>query len=94
MEYFCLEDNKICGDGSKRCDHCILDCAYSTRSLIMRNEKIERERALKRLQEQLPEACRRCPFLEILSVDQEKVRCSYYIKDKCILKDKTEKVFF
>lgn len=39
---------------------------------------------------QLPTECVDCPFLQIINLEQQKVRCPYRIINKCLLNKKRE----
>ena len=49
-------------------------------------EQMKDERKKKLIQKQLPEQCKNCSFLEYIDIDNQKVRCSYMVTDKCLLK--------
>lgn len=82
----CLIDNKICPATNKRCKNCSLDDCRSTIKMIETQEEREEKWKRKLINVQLPEQCKSCSFLEVINLDNQVVRCSYMINNKCIIK--------
>ena len=82
----CLENNKICPLNNLKCKVCaLLDCR-NTLTLLEEAEEMEQKKTEKQFKKYMQEyypTCVGCPFLERL-VDN-KVRCSYMLKNKCII---------
>lgn len=81
----CLITNKICPTNNRKCKECKLDDCRKVLEMIQTQEQIKDERKRKLIQAQLPNKCKKCCFLEITDLENQKVRCSYMIKDKCLL---------
>ncbi len=78
----CLIDNKVCPAINKRCKNCSLeDCKK-----VLEQEEREYKWKRKLINVQLPEQCKNCSFLEVLDLDKQVVRCSYLVKNKCLIK--------
>lgn len=82
----CLIDNKICPTANKRCKNCSLDDCRRTIEMIETQEEKEYEWKKKLINAQLPEQCKSCSFLEVIDLDKQVVRCSYLVKNKCLIK--------
>lgn len=82
----CLIDNKICPATNKRCKNCSLEDCKRTIEMIETQEESENRWKKKLIEVQLPEQCKNCSFLEIIDLNKQVVRCSYLIKDKCLIK--------
>ena len=81
----CLETGKICPANNLKCKYCKLDECRSVLEMIEYDEKRLKEKKLKQIREQLPRECVKCSFLEVISIDNEKVRCAYRVKDRCLI---------
>ena len=81
----CLITNKICPTSNKKCKVCNLDDCRKVLEMIQRQEQMKDERKKKLIQMQLPEQCKNCSFLEYIDLDNQKVRCSYMVTNKCLL---------
>lgn len=82
----CLIDNKICAVQGQRCKDCKLDDCRKVIEMIETQEEKEIKWKEKLIEVQLPEQCKGCSFLEVLDLDKQKVRCSYLVKDRCLIK--------
>lgn len=82
----CLETGKICPTNNLKCKQCKLEDCRRVIEMIDYDEKRLKEKKLKQIREQLPRECVKCSFLEAISIDNEKVRCAYLVKDKCLIK--------
>lgn len=80
----CLITNKVCS--VKKCKHCKLEDCKEVLQMIEEQEKWEDRRAMKKLQRDLPEECKKCTIKQIINVRKEQVYCPYRIKERCILK--------
>lgn len=87
----CLIDNKICAEGNKKCKQCKLDDCRRTIQMMEDEEKYIDIGYMNKLKESLPEQCKNCSFLVVINLKRQKVYCPYRIKEKCILKEKTNK---
>ena len=81
----CLIDNKICSEQHLRCEICSLnDCKEAIRmyeTYEQRIEKIQKEN----IRKTLPVECRKCSFLQFVSIKNKKLYCPYMIKE-CLIK--------
>lgn len=82
----CLIDSKVCPDTNKRCKNCSLEDCKRVINMIETQEEREYKWKRKLIKVQLPEQCKGCSFLEVLDLDKQKVRCSYLVKDRCLIK--------
>lgn len=81
----CLINNKICPNTNKKCKNCVFDDCKEVINMEEEQMKYERKDKLNKIKKQLPEQCKNCSFLEIININQGKVRCPYMI-NRCILK--------
>ena len=81
----CLITNKICPSNNRKCKVCKLADCKKVLEMIQIQEQMKDERKKKLIQKQLQEQCKNCSFLEYIDLDNQKVRCSYMIADKCLL---------
>ena len=82
----CLIDNKVCPATNKRCKNCSLEDCKRTIEMIETQEEREFKWKRKLIDVQLPEQCKDCSFLEVIDLDKQIVRCSYLVKNKCLIK--------
>lgn len=82
----CLETGIICPTNNLKCKECKFKNCRRTIEMVDYNEKRLYEKKLKLIREQLPIKCRSCSFLEVINLNEQKVRCPYMVKDKCLLK--------
>ena len=91
----CLIDDKICSVQFKKCKECKLDDCKRVIEMLETQETRENKFKLKCLINQLPKPCKiiskdgeekPCSLLQIIDLDKQIVRCSYLIKDKCLIK--------
>ena len=81
----CLLDNKICSKHNQRCETCMLDDCKETIRMIETHEQRIRRIQEENIRKQLPASCRKCNFIEFVSIKEKKLYCPYMIKD-CIIK--------
>ena len=81
----CLETNKICSESNKKCKICKLDNCKEVINMIETQEEREYRFKLDCIKAQLPEQCKNCSFLNVINLYEQKIYCSYRIKDKCII---------
>ena len=79
----CLETNEVCT--VKKCKHCRYDNCKEVLKMIETQEEREERKAIEKLQEDLPEECKKCTIINVLDSRNEKVYCPYRISDRCIL---------
>ena len=91
----CLINDKICSVQEQKCKDCKLDDCRRIIEMIETQENRENKFKLKCLINQLPRQCKiisengvqkPCSLLQIVDLDKQIVRCSYLIKDKCLIK--------
>lgn len=82
----CLIDNKVCPIQGKKCKECKLDDCKRTIEMIETQEEREDKWKRKLIKVQLQEQCKNCSFLEVISLDEQIVRCPYLVKNKCLIK--------
>lgn len=82
----CLIDNKVCPATNKRCKNCSLEDCKKVLEMIETQEEREYKWKRKLIDVQLPEQCKNCSFLEVIDLDKQILRCSYRVKDRCLLK--------
>lgn len=85
----CLIDNKICSVQNQRCKECKFDSCKQAIRIVDTEQEKEYNNKLNRIRKQLPEQCKSCSFLEVVSIEKQKVYCPYMI-NKCILKEEQE----
>ena len=68
------------------CKDCKLDDCRKVIEMIETQEESEDNWKRKLIDVQLPEQCRSCSFLEVIDLDKQIVRCSYLVKNKCLIK--------
>lgn len=83
----CLETGKICPTNNLKCKQCKFEDCRKVLEMIDYDNKKNKEKKIKLLKEQLDNYCKNCSFLEIINLKDQKVRCSYRIKNKCLLKN-------
>lgn len=81
----CLIDNRVCSVQKQKCKNCKLDDCRKIIEMIETQEEREDEWKRKLIQAQLPEQCKSCSFLEVIDLDKQIVRCSYLVKNKCLI---------
>lgn len=85
----CLMDGKVCPNNNLKCKECKLtDCKY-TLKMIEEDEKMYFKTREQKFKEELVKKyplCANCTQLEILNLEQGKVRCPYMIRNGCVLK--------
>ena len=82
----CLIDNKVCPVTNKRCKNCSLEDCKRIIEMIEAQEERENKRKRKLIKVQLPEQCKGCSFLEVIDLDNQRVRCPYRVKERCLIK--------
>ena len=82
----CLIDNKVCSVQGQKCKECKLDDCRKVIEMIETQEEREDKWKRKLINVQLPEQCKDCSFLEVIYLDKQIVRCSYLVKNKCLIK--------
>lgn len=85
----CIEKGKICAMSNLKCKECrLLDCKETAKILEEEEEMKEKQKKamFDKLLKRVYPYCYKCPFLEILDRDKQKVRCPYMVKERCILK--------
>lgn len=82
----CLIDNRVCSIQGQKCQNCKLDDCRHTIEMLEKVEDKETKWKRKLIEVQLPEQCKNCPFLEIIDLNNQIVRCSYLVKNKCLIK--------
>ena len=82
----CLIDNKVCAVQGQKCKNCKLDDCRKVIEMIETQEESEDKWKRKLINVQLPEQCKDCSFLEVIDLDRQIVRCSYLVKNKCLIK--------
>ncbi len=85
----CLIDNEICSIQKQRCKTCKFDSCKDLIKIIDETERIKCRRNILKIIKELPEQCKKCSFLKIISTENKKVYCPYMIK-KCVLKGNTK----
>ena len=80
----CIEKNEACLE-NKKCKVCKLDSCKEVIKMIEIQEKNIRKEKLEKLNKQLPKICRNCSQLEIIDLDNMKVRCVYLVKNECLI---------
>lgn len=90
-ELWCIENNDVCSISRKKCKECKLDDCKKTFKIIDMEEKETLIKQSEKLRNCLPEECKLCPHLEIISLSRMKVKCFYRLKDRCILYENKNK---
>lgn len=83
----CLEKGEVCKYNFK-CKVCKLTDCKNTMQMIEEDEKMyyqtKEQKFIEEMQQRYP-SCVNCSHLEILNMEQGKVRCSYMINKRCAL---------
>ena len=80
----CMITNKICSNQNKKCKICKFDTCKEVIEMIDIQEKNINRELRCNLIENLPEPCKKCPFLEIIDLKNQKVKCFYLPKNECL----------
>ena len=80
----CIRTNMICSEKDKKCKVCKLDSCKEVMQMLNIQEKHTNKELEERLIKNLPEPCKKCPFLEVLDLRRQKVKCFYLVKNECL----------
>lgn len=80
----CIRTNIICPQNDRKCKVCKLDSCKEVIQMLYIQEKHINKELKERLIKNLPGPCKKCPFLEVIDLKHQKVKCFYLVKNECL----------
>ena len=80
----CIKTNEICPQNNKKCKTCKFDSCQEVMQMLSIQEKHINEELRERLINNLPGPCKKCPFLDVIDLEHQKVKCFYLVKGECL----------
>ena len=82
----CLITDEVCSNTNKKCKECKLEECGKVLNMIETQQNYEDKYKMEQLRKRLPKQCKECPHLEIIDLNNKKVKCFYNITGVCILR--------